>query len=237
MNPRKRIVLTVAGSDSDGKQMIAGLKFLNTAYANGDIGSIGDLGAEFRKLVGTPRSATVGHFTLSAHRNNKLLVSFCGRIARMAKKNLDIDYMLVMGAGMAAILSGLAAAILYQEHGVTNVFVVAVAFESFPSEESHNMQFNVHQGTNAMAIYLQLSKKQRRDMAAITSIMDISDNLMITGDATGIFFGSDGFSRACKIAVNGNISDNVREGVCAIKKKPAKFRPWAKAVEQFSKAM
>ena len=57
-----------------------------------------------------------------------------------------------MGAGMAAILPGLAAEILYQENGVINVFVVAVAFESFPKMgPSSDTRFNLGTNINCLA--------------------------------------------------------------------------------------
>ena len=53
---------------------------------------------------------------------------------------------------------------------------------------------------------------------------------MITGDKAGVFFGEDGFSRACKFAIEDEIPEDIREGVCSIKKKPAEFHDWEGAI-------
>lgn len=230
---RKRVVLTVAGSDSDGPQMLEGLNFMIDSQDIESFRNITHAVPMWIQGLGKLYEAT-GHYTLSAHRNNMTLVDFCGLVARVAEKHSDTDYMLVMGAGMAAILPGLAAAILYQQHGVTNVFVVAVAFESFPTVETPHGQFTVHGGTGAMQILLQLTMKQRRDLAALLSILEVPDNLMITSDGVEPFFGEDGFTRACKFAINGDIPEHIRQGVCNVKKKDPVFRTWEEAVEVFA---
>jgi len=237
---RKRVVLTVAGSDGDGPQTKDGLNFMITARDNQDIEPFRDVAhAEPMWIDGLGKlDEATGHYTVSSHRNNMTLVDFCDLVARIAKKHPDTDYMLVMGAGWAAVLPGLAAAILYhQQHGVTNVFVVAVAFESFPSEDFSFEEFTVHESTSALHIHSKLSPKQRRDLAALLSISEVPDNLMITGDGTTPFFGSMGWKSACKSAVNDEIPEHIRQGVANIKKKKKKdpkFRVWKEAVEVFT---
>lgn len=239
---RKRIVISIAGSDSDGPQMTEGLELLHLARSKNRIGLV-DRRAfssrstdEFGPAIKGFNSEiyVTGHFTLSAHRNNWLLVEFLELLAHVAKHHTDTDYVLVMGAGMAAILPGLAAAILYQQYGPTNVFVVAVAFESFPKMASHcDVRYNLGTGSTALEFLMVLNQKQRRDLAALLSILEIPDNLMITGDSSGVFFGEYGFSRACKFAIGSEIPDEIREGVTKIKKKDAVFYDWEAAIRTF----
>ena len=92
-----------------------------------------------------------------------------------AMKSVDV---IIAGSGCAAHLPGMLDAFL--AHGLDNrrISVIGVGFEDFESA--------------------------RHTQAAELSISEVPDTRVIYQDAAGPFMGSDGFLRACKLAVKGN---------------------------------
>ena len=224
---RRRIVITIVGSAKDDAQTKSGLGVLIVAQQADEIGNLNLAGRRIHRLdqLGT------GHYVISCHRNDKTLCEFIELIAAEAEGQPDTDFILVMAAGWAAALPGVAAGQLYNRLGANNVFVVAVALESeITSETTKGGGDNVvlNDARTAVQIFMGLTPKQRRDLAAVLSITEVPGNLMITGDERGLFFGAEGFHRACQFAVRGEIPAELRAAIAAAPGKVPlpQFRPW-----------
>ena len=236
---RKRVVISAAGSESDKPQLEKGLRLLYEAKTQGKI-------AGLRHLIncrqkpdedGTPplRVPGSGHLTASIHRNPVTVHDFLHGLSQEAEKYPETDYALIMSAGWAAQLPAIADSLLRQVHYATNVFVIGVALEDLSEQKDgvghHSIVFNPQ--TSAEDVVALLPTKQQRDLAAILSLTQVPGSCMIVGDGKGVFFGPNGFRRACDFAINGEIPEAIRQKVAEPKTKPPQFLRWDQVLKEF----
>jgi len=218
---RERVVITVAGSDSDDPQLIEGLKILLQAKAEGKI-SIMDL-----KGLKEIEICQDGHLVISAHRHPKLLNQLLELVAILAATEHEKDFIIVCAAGMLAVLPSVAAGILYNELEVPNgnAFVIGVGLEYHPGEITDNTTISFDCFT----------AKQKNDQAARLSLTQAPGCLAICQDKDGVFFGEYGFTRACQLAIAGEIKDTLRNEIIEASKGSSKkpsCRPIAEIINQ-----
>lgn len=230
---RKRVVITIAGSPNDAKQLGGGWKTLAAALAAIESGKIIDLDPAVR-LVLEPKHRGTGHFTISAHRNFAILFEFLTRLANIAQSHLDTDYVLVMAAGWLAVLPGLAAGYLYHGLHAKNIIVIGVALKcEKPKEPTTDSEVNVvlNSARTPQEIVAAMNDEQRKNVAALLAMTQFPGaDLLISGDEAGQYFGPDGFTRACEFAVNGQIPDDLRQRIADAKGKEASFQTWTQAI-------
>lgn len=152
-NRRIRHLVIVLGSKSDLSQCLSGLMYLKK-----------------QELAGT--IFVVRIYIMSVHRNLLALMEYLK--ARHEDGHVDV---MIMGAGWAAHLPGMADAILGYIHGNTKIRIVGVGFED--------------------------RKNQKHTLAAELSITEVPATRVIYRDKSmQPFVGSTGFLRACEWAVN-----------------------------------
>ena len=221
---RKKVILTVSGSGSDDPQTEAGENILASALSRGAIENL-DFGGRWVEELG---ELGVGHYGLSCHRCPGTLFEFLDAIADLAKDYLDTDFVLIMGAGWAAALPGIAAGYLHRELKAVNVFVIGVAFDDIPKEDAPPPPANVFtltEKTSAEDIMGALCPRQLRGLAALLSVDVLPGGGRVTcRDERGVFFAARGFEDACLFAIEWEIpeDDDLRKSPEPL---PAKRRP------------
>ena len=227
---RLRVVITVAGSDTDGPQLVSGLKVVAQAVTSGKIEAL-DLSQ--RQIIGLD-SVGVGHYTISVHRNPSTLYSFASMIAEVAKTKPDTDFVLVVAAGWLASLSGCLAGLLYYRFGAANVFVIGVGLESEPKQHMpYATAKSFSANSRVLDVFFDLGLVHRRNLAAILAQTEVPGNLMISTMHGAPFFGEQGFCLACETAVSAEIPEELRAKIANAKGKPPKFRTFEQAIAEF----
>ncbi len=137
-------------------------------------------GSGLKFFKGIPDITVHVVYVCSVHRNLLLLLGLLKKLTYNGGTNV-----VIAGAGWANHLTGCADAFLRYEFRNDTIPVVGVAFEDTTDKDEE--------------------VRKRHTQAAILSMTEVPGTQVVYQDGAGIFVGSDGFLRACRFAVSGDL--------------------------------